>query len=370
MKEVRFPIATLLLVFLLAGGIGFSALIPAHAATSSTTLNNVQVLVQTTNTGMTSYSLTAYNSSGYDIASSTSSYPGFGLELPSGTYLITVMATQEGSYYPIVYASGTATASLPANSSSKVVSTPIEVPVTEYGYLLQAVNGPITLNIKTAPLSNVETTKIQVGVSYVNGTGASDVWVDASVVGGYYYDGLNNAVMSNQTVADGSTTLVVPNLPILLQAYISLPVNVPQSTTTETTTVGGQPVNVTMYWEPNYVELTGTALIIPPQTTAQMTLQVEQSNYYVTPLSVGSAVTVTTVATISNGASPYAAGNSTANTVNQIPPFTIQQLAAATATSLSTGPAKINLMLVTLISIVVVLAAVAGIAAFRFRPKS
>ncbi len=200
---------------------------------------------------MTSYSLTAYNSSGYAVESANGNYPAFGLELPSGTYLITVTATQEGSYYPVVYASGVASttgSSTSANASNIIVSPPIQMPITEYGYVLQTVNAPVTLNIKTAPFTNVGTTKVHVSVSYVNGTGASGVYVYASVVGGDYYDGLNaKAVLSNQTVAGGSTTLIVPNLPILLNGWISLPVNVPTSTTTVTTTVGGQPVNVTMY---------------------------------------------------------------------------------------------------------------------------
>src|SRR5208283_5468496 len=107
MNRMKLSIATLLLGFLLVGGLGSAALVPAHAASSSATLNNVQVLVQTTNGNMTSYSLTAYNSSGYEVVSSTSNYPGFGLELPNGTYLITVTASQEGSYYyPIAYSSG------------------------------------------------------------------------------------------------------------------------------------------------------------------------------------------------------------------------------------------------------------------------
>ena len=76
--DVRLSIATLLLGFLLVGGLGSAALVPAHAASSATTLNNVQVFVQTTNSNMTSYSLTAYNSSGYEVVSSTSNYPGFG----------------------------------------------------------------------------------------------------------------------------------------------------------------------------------------------------------------------------------------------------------------------------------------------------
>ena len=193
------------------------------------------------------------------------------------------------------------------------------MPITEYGYILQTVSAPVSLNIKTAPFTNVGTTKVHVSVSYVNGTGASGVYVYASVVGGDYYDGLNaKAVLSNQTVAGGTTTLVVPNLPILLNGWISLPVNIPKSVTTVTTTVGGQPVNITVYWQPNYVELTGSALIIPPQTSAHMTLQVDQQNYAVpyTYNTIQSGGAVSNAVTASSGVStpPQASGNSTAPT--------------------------------------------------------
>lgn len=356
MKSVRSGFVTLLVGVLLVGGLG---LVPAHA--TSTTLNNVQVFVQTTNADISSYSLTAYNSSGYQVASSTNTYAGFGLELPSGTYLITVTATPTGSDYPIVYATGVAT---PSNGSSGVVSPPIKEPVIEYGYVLQSISGPVSLNIKTAPIDNVATTNVHMSVSFANGTAASGVWVDGSVVGSYYYGG-SNTVMDNQTGAGGSVTLMVPDLPILLQGYISLPINVPETTTTTTTTVGGQPVNVTMYWEPNYVELTGTALIIPPQTSAQMTLQVQQSNYMVEPLASDVSSGVASTTTI---AAPSAGSNST--TPSQLPAFNEAQLGAATiASSVSTGPVNTTGNL-ALIMIIVALVAIASVAAFRFRKTS
>ena len=93
---MKLSIATLLLGFLLVGGLRLRSPGSRSRNFNSATLDNVQVLVQTTNSNMTSYSLTAYNSSGYEVVSSTSNYPGFGLELPSGTYLITVTASQDG----------------------------------------------------------------------------------------------------------------------------------------------------------------------------------------------------------------------------------------------------------------------------------
>ena len=369
---MKLSIATLLLGFLLVGGLGSAALVPAHAASSATTLNNVQVFIQTTNSNMTSYSLTAYNSSGYVVESANGNYPAFGLELPSGTYLITVTATQEGSYYPVVYASGVASttgSSASANASNIIVSPPIQMPITEYGYVLQTVNAPVTLNIKTAPFTNVGTTKVHVSVSYVNGTGASGVYVYASVVGGDYYDGLNaKAVLSNQTVAGGSTTLIVPNLPILLNGWISLPVNVPTSTTTVTTTVGGQPINVTMYWQPNYVEFTGTALIIPPQTNAHMTLQVEQQNYIVEPETVQPSVAVSNAATASSGVSSSPQTGSNSTTPTQIPAFSAQAESNTTIASTPSG-SLISPLSAALIAVTVVLLAIVGVVAFRFKKK-
>lgn len=362
-EQVRFSVAVLVCLSFIA--VGFTSLIPVNA--TSATLNNVQVFVQTTSTNLNSYSLIAYNSSGYLVASSTSTYAAFGLELPSGTYLITVTATQEGSYYPIAYSSGVGTASLPANSSNIIISPPIKVPLTEYGYVLQTVSGPITLNIKTAPITTVPTTKIHVGVSYVNGTSVSGAWVYSSVVGGYY-DGVNTkTVMENQTVAGGSTTLIVPNLPILLNGYISLPVNAPKTTTTTTTTIGGQPLNVTIYWQPNYVELSGTALVIPPQTTAQITLSLQQSSYIIEPYTsagVQSGVVSTTTSAALTEVPSGTVGNST--TPTQIPPFEAQLAGTSNTSTISTGPAQTNLLLVGSAGLIIALAIV-GVALFRVR---
>lgn len=368
MKGARlgFSIATLLL---LVSGLGFTVL-PSHAATTSASLNNVQIFVQTTNTNMTSYTLTAYNSSGYEVVSSSSNYPGFGLELPSGTYLITVTASQSGTYYyPIAYASETATASLPANSSSIITPVPIKEPITEYGYTLQTINGPSTLSVKTVPFTNVGVTKIQVSVTYVNGTGVPGALVEASVIGGNYYDGLNsNTVLSNQTVSGDSTTLVVPNLPILLQGYLSLPINIPETTTTTTTTIGGQPVNITMFWEPNYVELTGSALIIPPQTSAHMTLQVEQSDYVVEP-EASNGLASTTASGVSSSAPSQTGSNST--TPTQIPSFAAEaKQGGVTVSTSSSSTSMISPLFAALITITIVLVVVAGVTAFRFRKTS
>src|SRR5487761_159246 len=74
---------------------GVSGVILANAASNSPeALLNVQISVHPSTSNLSSYTLDAYNSSGYIVASSASKYPGFGLELPSGTYLFTVMASQ------------------------------------------------------------------------------------------------------------------------------------------------------------------------------------------------------------------------------------------------------------------------------------
>jgi preprotein translocase subunit SecF len=145
-------------------------------------------------------------------------------------------------------------------------------------------------------------------------------------------------------------------------------VNIPKSVTTVTTTVGGQPVNVTVYWQPNYVELTGSALIIPPSTSAHMTLQVEQQNYVLEPDTIQTGVAVSNAATASSGASstPQTSGNST--TPTQIPAFGAQAESNTTISSTSSG-SLISPLSAALIAVIVIILAIVGVVAFRFKKK-
>ena len=283
-------LVALTLLVALGAGAGLSF---AHAA-STQTLNNVQIQVQTTAVNFTSYYLTVYNSSGYPIVTSSSEYPGFGAMLPSGTFLFVVTANQPNycnccAPYATGASQGSSTSGAPSGTVSSsgpasIVCPMIVFPSEEYGYALKQISGPTSLTIQTSPLSGVPTSKVGVHVSYFNGTAASGVYVSASLIGGsYYYGGpKTNWIMSGQTGSDGSFTLVVPSLPVEVNAYISVPVNIPKSITTYQTNIGGQEINVTVYWQPTYVYLEGSALVIPPQTSASITLHVQQP--YAIPL--------------------------------------------------------------------------------------
>lgn len=163
-------ISFLLGIFIL-GGVSRAGIFSSNASTP-TTFNSVQIFVQTSTGNLSSYTLTVYNSTGYSIATSTSSYPAFGVELPSGTYLFTVMAMR--NYGP--YAS-----SLGVVNISKMM--PLR-PVAEYGYSEQQITGPATFNINTTSLDSAPTSNFVLHVYYANGTAASGASVQASIVGG------------------------------------------------------------------------------------------------------------------------------------------------------------------------------------------
>lgn len=329
----RLVFATVLLgALFLFSGFSWPGVFHSSAASSTAPMNNVQIFVETTTTNLSSYSLTVYNSSGYSVLSETSNYPAFAAELPSGTFLFTVSAMQQNNYYYPVYASGVATASAVSNSSSSSAKmmVPYKEPVVEYGYVEQQVSGQMTLNITTTPLDAVSTSNLVVRVYFANGTAASGVSVQASLVGESYYYGWNsNTVMWNQTGPDGSATLVLPNLPIEVSAWAWIPINLPKNETTVQTTVAGEPVNVTVYWSPTYVGLAGDALMIPPFKASQsITLHAQtQPQYWVMPYGTqtmsGAAYPQETLANNAGGVpasvySQYAASRSANNQQQQM----------------------------------------------------
>ena len=283
----------------------------AHAVNTSTPLNSVQISVHTNgnSANLTLYELTIYNSTGYPVVSSSSNYPGFGAQLPSGKYLFTVLATQQNSYYyPVAYAasgssSGSIAKSTPISNTSVPVSPVIQSgPPMEYGYSLQTISGASSFTISTSSLYSMSTTSIKVHVSYVNGTAASGSYVEASLIGVSYY-GANNWVTWGQTGSDGSFTLQVPAVPFELYAYSSVLVNVPQKNFTYETTIGGQSVNVTAYWQPIYVSLDGYQLVIPPQSSVSITLLVQQPTNYIVPYgTVSSGQTLSGAPAVENAA--------------------------------------------------------------------
>lgn len=249
-------------LLLVIGIAPFGAGISSSAVASQ--YNNVQVFIQTTQStsGLSLYTLTAYNSTGSLISSSQSNYPAFSLELPSGTYLLSVTAVNESSQY--YYYSGYST--------------------VEYGWQLVQISSSTTLNMKTTPLQDISSSKISIHVKYVNGTSTSGAEVDASVVGLMYWwpfpSPYNSLTLWNQTDSSGSAILTVPSVPVIISAWDSVYVNLPNNQTTVVKNIGGELVNVTVYWQPMYVGLAGTTIIIPPATTGQITLHAEQAPYY------------------------------------------------------------------------------------------
>lgn len=283
--EQTIAVVVIGLLFLTNGGVAF-----AKTAPPAVSYNSVQINVQTTNSLNATYIATAYNSSGYMIATSQSRYPTFAFVLPSSTYLFAVTALQESvsRCYPYAgYAKGGA-----SQAGSAMILPPCfwSNPVVEYGYALQPVTKSTTLNIMTQPIDKTPTTNLTIQVKYLNGTGAHAVSLSAYMVGEWYWWGNsdNHLVLWGQTDKTGHATLVVPNVPIEVSAWAWLPVNLPKNETTVQTTVGGEKVNVTVYWQPTYVGLAGSALIIPPTNSAAITLHAQKPNYWVMPYGVQS----------------------------------------------------------------------------------
>ena len=286
----------------------------ATSAAVGQTYNNIQVFVTPHNSTLDTFSISAYNSSGGLVASEQSAYPAFSFELPSGTYLFAVTASSSHGYPspgPIVYGA----ASQGAGGSSVGYPSKYSNP-EEYGYVVTSVTSSKTINISTSQIQNMSTTKITIKANFANGSAASGTYVDATIVGGgYWYSPDSTIVMNGQTGSDGSVSLQVPAVPIEVTAWNWLQVNLPTNQTTTTVNVGGTPVNVTVYWQPTYVGLAGSALLIPPTATATITLKAQQQNYWYYPAGVASGVATPGVA----GGAAQSNGAPTANSPAGIP---------------------------------------------------
>lgn len=284
---MRFAVAslvTLALVFLAAG----SLQLPAAASS----LNNVQVFVTTAASLPYSYTVAVYNGTGNVVATYQASMPAAAFELPSGQYLFTVSATylQYGICYECpIYASGGAPPSaggVPTESGPTAFR--YTQPASEYGYQTVQISSSTTLNIQTQNVTQFPTSSLTVKVSFVNGTAASGAYVSAAVVGQWYYwwGQSSNTVMWAQTGTDGVATLVVPKAPTIVSAWDWVAVNLPESQTTVVKNVGGQDINVTVYWQPSYVGLAASALVIPPSDSVNLTLRYQQPAYWAMPAGV------------------------------------------------------------------------------------
>jgi hypothetical protein len=350
-------IAALALFSFLAG----TMILGTQATTfsSGAAYNSVQVFITTQSSLNTSYLVSAYNSTGGLVATSQSQYPAVSFELPSGNYLFTVVASQPYSNKnPIP---------LGIAQSSSAIAYPISNSPSEYGYSMVLVSSSSTINISTTAISDLKTTHVTVHVNYQNGTVASDASVGASIIGGWYWIYENNVVLSNQTDNNGVATLTVPMVPVEVTAWKWVPVNLPDNETTMQVNVGGELVNVTVYWQPTYVGLAGEALIIPPEASASITLHSQQSSYWVMPYGVETpqsqigtsssaqianspgGIPANQYSALSNG-TPSGSPSLTQTISNQIPP--LPSITTTTATT-TVGSSKSGMLSVLEISIIV-----------------
>jgi len=359
-------LATVVIVGLLAFGADGLVLTTAYA---QVTYNVIQVFVQPTSDRNTYFLLSAYNSSGSLVATSQSQYPVFALELPSETYLFAVMAQQAPVYVgpsPMMSAGTTQKGEPLPPTGGSTYPVPSTYQPPEYGYDYQTVTGSLTLTIPTKPMSDIPTTSVSVQTSFVNGSAASGVSVYASVVGAWYWwNGKGEVTMWSQTGSNGIATLTVPNLPLEVNTWTWLPVDLPKNVTTIQVVIGGEEVNVTVYWQPTYVGLAGKELIIPPKTSANIMLHAQQADYWVMPYGAERATANTptgldTAASLSGGipisvynqyqASQGGAGLSPTFQSNLTPPATPpsydMMLAVAVAATLAAAAASLVAMLV------------------------
>ena len=395
--------ASVLTLFL----VGLSPLPQLLAATTTSgsggagaTLNPVQLSIQTKNlTSVSSYDLVAYNSTGAPVASYTGQYSRFTFELPSGTYLFAATATgPTPAYSSVCYAKGAAgsgVASPPAQptiisagANSAIAYPPCYYsnPPQEYGYSLTQVSGSSAVTISTQPPSTIPTTNVSVSVTYKNGTAVSDAYVYANVVGANWYWGDSSRVtMYAQTAANGIAKLVVPSVPLAVSATKSVQVNLPKGQTTTQVTVGGQIVNVTIYYSPSYVYESATALLIPPQTSLSMVVTA-QTGYPVIPYGAGVASSGAPAGvsslppnsiqgqgqTVAQGApaTAQAGGASTVTApLTSIPPIPASDVGAAatSTTQASSSIPGISLLAVGTLALAGAIAAIVGIAISRRR---
>src|SRR2546422_3033981 len=250
----------------------------AASASPWANYNNIQVFVQTSKSASNySYTIAAYDSKGAVVATSITMYPAASFEIPNGTYTFTAIASQILKSPNVCYgvtptqnAYGGAAGGSSSAPSSMMKPICGGYPSGEYGFSVQQVTGPNSLIVQTGPIDSLPLSTFSINVRYANGTAAAGSQVSATIMGAdYWWPNTATALMYNQTGKDGVATLVAPSAPLIVNAWSWLPVNLPSNQTTIQTTVGGEKVNVTVFWQPNYVGLAGSAVIMPPATGAQ-----------------------------------------------------------------------------------------------------
>ena len=257
---------------------------------SATSFNNVQIFVTTPTPQVYGFQFAAYNLTGSLITSTQTLYPEAAFELPPGEYLFTVSATNTSNHngYACPLAEGDASSILRTTNSpglSPITPIPCYPPSSEYGYATATISSPRTINIQMQNVSTTSTTAVTVKVSYANGTAAADTSVYASIVGElYYWWGSNSSViMGAQTDGNGIAHLVLPVAPAVITAWKWFPIFTNSNGSTIQTAAGGQAENITTYWEPTYIGLSGSGILIPPENSISVTLPYQQPNYWVMP---------------------------------------------------------------------------------------
>lgn len=268
-KENQGSVSILLLLVLGLAVLAVPALPPVQG---SSKLVSVIVSAQTAESVNGTYIFSAYNSSGFLVASVQTVYPEAAFVLPSASYLFTASVMEQVQKCYQVGFGPTAPLSLPPCYHSGVSG--------EYGYTMMTVSGPTSIGIHTIQFSKIPTASIVVSASYPNRTAAEGASVSASVVGGWYWWGGSGLSMYNQTKS-GLAYLRVPAVPVVVTAWSWVQVTIPRSQTTLQVVVGGEKVNVTVYWQPTYVGFAGSALIVPPASSASIIMHVRQPDYWV-----------------------------------------------------------------------------------------
>jgi len=268
-------LAALLLALTFAGAVA-----PAWAAPNP--FNHVQVFVQPSSDLQYTYAFPAYNESGYLVGSYQTIFPAASFQLPSGHYLITASAMYQ--VYSSCYLCLSPGAYSASGQSDAAIARPgvYSQPSTEYGWVSTDIIGPDTITITTKNVTGMATSQVNAKVTYANGTAAEGASVSATVIGQWYYwwGSDTKIVMWGTTDKNGIASLVLPNAPAELTVWDWVPVNLPPSQTTVQRVVGGETINVTVYWQPTYVGLAASALWIPPAASVSLTLHHQEPNYW------------------------------------------------------------------------------------------
>jgi hypothetical protein len=349
--------------------LGLSLLSVASLASAQlTSYNNVQINIQTSNIQSGYFTVSAFNMTGYQESSVQTYYPAASFELPNGQYIFTVTANdQTNSNYPVPVVAGASSSS--GESTPAIPALPIpEVPAIEYGSSVQQISSSVSLTIATQSVSSFPTNTLTVQVLFANGTAAAGASVSASTIGSSYYWGYeSNVVTWTTTGPDGYATLITPIAPEQINAWYWQPIS-PTSNPPSQTIIGGTSGSASGPMIPAYLGLAGSTLIVPPQTTATITMTTQQQNYWVTPYAA-TATPGTSSGTSSVPSAPSA--SSSAAGPGAIPASVYDQQQGNPALSATQPPASIapsssptsgnTLLLTILVAIVIAGVAVAGL---------